>query len=263
MADQKMERNLRESRPRLSLNPYHGQVHEARVLAYGADKYAEGNFQGAPPAGVDPVQRIQDYVDAAARHLGKISQAISHARGTGGDLRAACAVVDDEASAGFPASMLPHLSHALAGLAIAVECAANDGLLAKDPGEPWRRDPAYAAVLARRGEGPKGLVQKDDPDAELARIRSTTAPPISPQPFDFAKAATIVEDTTGTFAKDVLLQAAAAAGFPVTTVGEREHTAAQAFAHRQLIRARNEYVPVEYLPVQLVVAMPANTEAGR
>lgn len=186
VGDMKILRNLRESRPELSILQYNGMVYGSRATEYGADKYARGNYFGAPPANVDPVNRFAEYISAAMRHLGKIAQAINVAKGTGGDQAAACAVVDDEASGGFPPSMLPHISHAIAGLMIAVECGINDGLLPADPGQPWKRHPMYADVLERRANGAKGnkleglrddqiraqqgLPQKDDPDAERRRV---------------------------------------------------------------------------------------------
>jgi hypothetical protein len=174
MADMKVLRNLRESRPMLSILPYNGEVHGSRGLEYGADKYARGNFFGPPPGGVDPVDRFLEYIDAAKRHLGKIAQEINVAKGTGKDPREACNCLDDEASGGFPASSLPHIAHAIAGLLIAVECGVNDGLLPADPGQPWKKDRLYAGVLERRETAAQGLPQKDDPDAERARVEKLT-----------------------------------------------------------------------------------------
>lgn len=190
VGDMKILRNLRESRPELSILQYNGMVYSSRATEYGADKYARGNYFGAPPANVDPVNRFAEYLSAAMRHLGKIAQAINIAKGTGGDARAACADLDTEASGGFPPSMLPHIAHAIAGLMIAVECGINDGLLPADPGQPWKRHPMYAEVLERRAAGSKGnkleglrddqiraqqgLPQKDDPDAERRRVEELT-----------------------------------------------------------------------------------------
>lgn len=171
MADMKMQRNMRESRPALSINQYNGTVHGVRATEYGADKYARGNYHGAPPEGVEPARRVAEYIDAAMRHLGKVAQAYNEALGTGKDPREALAVVDDEASGGFPPSMLPHLSHAIAGLKILVECAVHDGILPADPGQPWKQHAMYQGVLERRGQGGKpALAQKDDPDAERRRV---------------------------------------------------------------------------------------------
>lgn len=177
MSDLKATRNAQEAgsgfaRPRMSILQRHGLIHGCRGTEFGADKYARGNYFGPPPEGVDPVDRYLEYIDAAIRHLTHISQAINFAKGTGGDQRAACAVVDEDASSGFPPSMLPHHSHAIAGLMIAAECAVHDGLLPADPGQPWTRDPGYADAMARRGKPVRGaaLSQKDDPAAEERRI---------------------------------------------------------------------------------------------
>ncbi len=154
-----MKAGLTSSRPKLSIVGRHSMIHQTRGTEYGGDKYARGNYHGAPPAGVTPEARIMGYVDAAMRHLSAISDAYNRAVGTGGDARAAIALPDLEASGGFPASGLPHLSHVLAGLGIAVECAVADGLLPADPGQPWRA-----------GAREEGLPQKDDPAAERARV---------------------------------------------------------------------------------------------
>ena len=176
MSDLKAERNRREaarvSRPQLSMMPYNGAVHGVRGLAYGAAKYARANFFGPPPEDVDPVDRFLGYIDAAMRHLGKIAQAVNVAKGTGGDQRAACSVVDDDSSGGFPPSLLPHLSHAIAGLLIAVECGEHDGLLPGDPGEPWKAHPLYATVTRGSTEPTPELSQKDDPATERARVKA-------------------------------------------------------------------------------------------
>lgn len=190
MSDLKAKRDAREqascARPMLSLTQRNGLVHNSRGTGYGADKYARGNYFGPPPADVDPVDRFLGYIDAAMRHLTHVAQAINVAKGTGGDARAACAIVDEDASGGFPPSLLPHVSHAIAGLMIMVECGVTDGLLPADPGEPWKAHPMYAEVLARRATGKppsthygksdveiragQGLPQKDDPDLERARV---------------------------------------------------------------------------------------------
>lgn len=194
IGDKKAERDARErrsaARPMLSILPRNGMIHGSRATEYGAEKYARGNYFGAAPAGVDPVERFLNYLDAAMRHVTHVAHAINVAKGTGGDQRAACAVPDTDASGGFPPSMLPHLSHAIAGLLIAVECAVTDGLVPADPGQPWKNHPLYDDVLKRRAEGlaasshgktdteiraEQGLPQKDDPDAERARVTALVA----------------------------------------------------------------------------------------
>lgn len=153
-----MKHGLTSSRPKLSICGRHAQTHQCRGTEYGADKYARGNYHGPAPAGVTPEARIMGYVDAALRHLTAIADAYNRALGTGGDARAAIALPDLEASGGFPASGLPHLSHVLAGIGIAVECAVADGLLPADPGQPWKAG------------AEDSLPQKDDPAAERARV---------------------------------------------------------------------------------------------
>jgi hypothetical protein len=175
--DMKLLRNQRESRPMLSIVPYNGKVHGSRAMEYGADKYARGNYHGALPQGVDPVNSYLEYLDAAMRHIGKIAHAVNVAKGAGGDQKKACAAPDDEASGGFPASNLPHTDHAIASLLIAVELGAAHGLLPVDPGQPWKKDPLYAGVLERRGGADRraAIPQKDDPDAEHARVTAAAA----------------------------------------------------------------------------------------
>lgn len=175
-----MKAGLTSSRAKMSLVGRYSAIHQAAGTSYGADKYARGNYYGPPPAGVSPVDRFLGYIDAAMRHLTAISHAVNVAKGTGGDQVAACAVVDDEASGGFPPSMLPHISHVMAGLGIGVEVAVMDGLIPADPGEPWKAHPMYAEVLARRaasGKPATGLPQKDDPDAERARVEALASKP--------------------------------------------------------------------------------------
>lgn len=173
----KTDRNAAEARsaarPQLSMLPYNALVYQTRGTSYGGDKYARSNFM-SPPAGVDAFERFSEYLDAALRHLTKIAHAMTIARAHGTDRAAACAVPDDDGSPHFPPSMLPHLAHALAGLGIAVEIGVMGGLLPADPGEPWKQHPQYDEVLARRGATGAALAQKDDPDAERARISSAT-----------------------------------------------------------------------------------------
>ncbi len=160
-----MKHGLGGARPQMSILPRTGLVYGCRATEYGADKYARGNFHGPPPArlGSDAgAKRLLGYIDAGMRHLTHVSEAVNRALGTGGDVNAACAVIDDEASGGFPASNLPHLSHALASLLIGVSCAVDDGLLPPDPGQPWKQ------WLENGGE--IGLPQKDNPAIERERV---------------------------------------------------------------------------------------------
>ncbi len=162
-----MKHGLGGARPALSLVPRTGAIYGVRATEYGADKYARGNYHGPPPAKLGAnagVMRLLGYIDATMRHLMHVSDKINRALGTGGDLAAACACVDDEASGNFPASMLPHLAHALASMNIGISCAVDDGLLPADPGQPWKKVITVEA----------GLPQKDDPAAEKARVAALT-----------------------------------------------------------------------------------------
>lgn len=157
-----MKHGLGGARPAMSILPRTGLVHGGRAIEYGADKYARGNYHGAPPAKLGEhaeAKRLLGYIDAAMRHLTHVSDKINRALGTGGDVNAAASVVDDEASGGFPASNLPHLDHALASLLIGVSCAVDGGLLPVDPGQPWK------AAMPETG-----LPQKDNPAAERERV---------------------------------------------------------------------------------------------
>lgn len=154
-----MKQGLTGSRPALSILPRAPQLHECRVLEYGADKYARGNYHGAPPEGVSPAMRVLGYIDATMRHLARVANAANHALGTGGDVAAALSIVDDDGGGKFPASMLPDLSHAMTSLALGITVAVDDGILPMDPGQPWK-----AGADA-------GLPQKDDPASEKLRIR--------------------------------------------------------------------------------------------
>lgn len=159
-----MKHGLTGDRPQLSLIGEHSEIYQCRGTAYGAAKYSRGNYHGPAPEGVAPDARIMGYVDAAMRHLRAVAQAYNVALGTGGDTRAAIALPDMMASGGFPASGLPHLAHAIAGLGIAIECAVADGLLPADPGQPWKAGAPEAS-----------LPQKDDPAAERARVEALGA----------------------------------------------------------------------------------------
>ena len=158
------------AKPKMSILPLVGLTYGVRPIEYGADKYARGNYHAPPPPALDAdpqlaaVKRFLGYLDAAGRHIVETTDAINRALGSGGDLLAACRVVDDKMSGGFPPSMLPHLSHAIASLLIGVTCAADDGLLDKDPGQPWK------ALLAAAKPDSAIEDRKADPSSERRRI---------------------------------------------------------------------------------------------
>lgn len=158
------------AKPKMSILPLTGLTYGVRPIEYGADKYARGNYHAPPPPGLDDdpqlaaVKRFLGYLDAAGRHITETTDAINRALGSGGNLVAACRVVDDKMSGNFPPSMLPHLSHAIASLMIGVTCAADDGLLDKDPGQPWK------ALLAATKTDSAIEARKADPSSERSRI---------------------------------------------------------------------------------------------
>ena len=158
------------ARPKLTILPRHGLTHGTRAIEYGADKYARGNYHGAAPAelgegDVKAAKRLLGYLDAGLRHGTKVADAINRALGTGGDLRAAAAIVDDVPGGDFPPSGLPDLSHMIASILIGVTCAVDDGLLPADPGQPW-----VAALKKLTATTAEPLDQKDDPASERARV---------------------------------------------------------------------------------------------
>lgn len=157
-----MKAGLTSSRPKLSIVPAAGELYQCRAMEYGADKYARGNYHNGPPAGVTPAARVMGYVDAALRHLRAVADAYNRespvAQGPASlTFGAALAAQDTVASGGFPASGLPHLAHAMASVALAIQCGVDDSLLPDDPGQPWKngevtedRSPEAAARFGAR-----------------------------------------------------------------------------------------------------------------
>lgn len=183
-----MKAGLTSDRPKLSLMPTQAELYAVRALEYGAEKYKRGNYHGKPPAGVVPQARTLGYIDAAIRHLRKVSRAYNRSVGTGGDGIAAISVTDDVSSGNFPASRLPDLAHAAASIALAIECAVDDALLPEDPGQPWKRPGApsgddrspeavarfqAAAGMATAADEPSSFAVTDDTTGEtVAAFRS-------------------------------------------------------------------------------------------
>lgn len=165
-----MKQGLTSGRPKLSIVPGPGKLYGCRGLEYGENKYARGNYYGPPPATTTPVHRFLGYLDATHRHLDAVSDALNRALGTGGDITAACRLIDSVSSGGFPASGLPHVAHAMASLLLLITVGVEDGLLVEDPGQPWK-----AALAAAKDGNLADLPQKDDPAAERARVAALAA----------------------------------------------------------------------------------------
>lgn len=102
----------------LSLVPLRALLGAARVFAYGAKKYAAGNFLNAGLADA-PGER---YLSAALRHLLELQ----HPNGVID--RASLSALDDE-------SGLPHLDHLICGLLMLRSILVKEGVLPEDPGE--------------------------------------------------------------------------------------------------------------------------------
>jgi len=166
-----MKHGLTSSKPKLSIIGRRSMNYQTRGMEYGDDKYARGNYYNAPPAGVSRVERFMGYVDAAMRHLTDIALAYNYAKGTGGDVGAACSIIDDEINGEFPPSMLPHIALAAASMMVGIEVAVMDGILQADPGQPWKKHPLYQTVLEKRGLKVIDIPQKYDTEAERDRVQ--------------------------------------------------------------------------------------------
>lgn len=108
----------------------------ARAHQYGADKYQLGNYLREAPEGMTDMDRLLEYISAAQRHLAAWADSIIRHLGGGKnralDLDTACHAPDSE-------SGLPHAAHAAASLGMALQQAADAGLMPLDPGAPWEK----------------------------------------------------------------------------------------------------------------------------
>lgn len=107
----------------------------ARAHQYGADKYELGNYLRRPPEGMRDVDRLLEYISATQRHLALWADSIIRFLGDGVENRL---TVEEACFAPDAESGLPHGSHAAASLGMAVQQAADAGLMPLDPGTPWR-----------------------------------------------------------------------------------------------------------------------------
>jgi hypothetical protein len=106
----------------------------ARAHQYGAQKYEMGNYLRKPSAGTD-VDRLLEYISAAQRHLAQWADSIIRFEGKGLGAK----VRKDEAYFGADdESKLPHAAHAGASLSMALQQAADAGLIPLDPGITWK-----------------------------------------------------------------------------------------------------------------------------
>jgi hypothetical protein len=119
-------------------------VYCARACEYGSDKYERANFLRPVEDMRAAFLRYRAYLRACVGHLMKNLDDMERHQSvdprledTEGMKRAAFAA-DNEAGQSFPASGLPHVSHACASLNMAVTQAVDSDLLPADPGQPWK-----------------------------------------------------------------------------------------------------------------------------
>lgn len=127
MSDQKIK--AAAGKPPMALIPARALIGAARVFAYGAKRYAPGNFL---------VATLSDgagsrYISAAMRHLSEMQ--LPNGLHTAESL----ATRDEE-------SGLPHIDHVLCGLMMLRSILTKDGALAADPGVG--KDPIPVAALS-------------------------------------------------------------------------------------------------------------------
>lgn len=107
----------------------------ARATQFGSTKYALGNYLLPPPEGMTDEERLLNYIDAAMRHLTVWSDSIIRFIGGGRNaektLQEACYARDAD-------SGLPHACGAGASLSMALQQAADAGLMPLDPGITWK-----------------------------------------------------------------------------------------------------------------------------
>jgi len=131
-----MKEGLTNGKPQLSQLPQVGLVYTARAFEYGCSptKYERGNYLRPTVDTLADFDRLLSYLDALLRHATKVTTEMNRARGctdqTDADLKAAAMCIDKE-------SGLPHLCGMMASGMMAIQQAADAGLIPADPGRPW------------------------------------------------------------------------------------------------------------------------------
>lgn len=127
-------------------------TYTVRPCEYGSDKYERANYLRATGDGPHDVPTAEDfgrfraYLRAAVGHI--LSTLDSMERHQAQDpkledvegMKRAAYAVDTDAKPGqkVGASLLPHVANACASMQMAIEQAADCGLIPRDPGTPWR-----------------------------------------------------------------------------------------------------------------------------
>jgi len=133
-----MKEGLTNGKPQLSQLPQAGLIYTARAFEYGCSptKYERGNYLRPTVDTLADFDRLLSYLDALLRHATKLTTEMNRARGctdqTEADLKAAAMCIDKE-------SGLPHLCGMMASGMMAIQQAADAGLIPADPGRPWER----------------------------------------------------------------------------------------------------------------------------
>lgn len=129
-----MKEGLTNGKPQLSQIPHAAQVYASRSFEYGSQKYERGNYLRPTVDRLADFDRLASYLDAALRHITKVTTEMNRARGCTDkseiDLKTAAACIDVE-------SGLPHLCGAMCSIMMAVQQAVDAGLIPADPGQPW------------------------------------------------------------------------------------------------------------------------------
>lgn len=123
-----------------------GKVYSCRAHEYGSDKYERANYVRLSANAADAARNYRSYLASVDRHITAALDAMEYleAEFPGFEdaplsrLLEAVYAADTDASPSFPASTLPHISHAMAGLGMAITKAVRDGILPADPGQPWK-----------------------------------------------------------------------------------------------------------------------------
>lgn len=156
----KPPRDLKQTagKPQLSQHPRVPAIWGARVRAYGAKKYARGNYLRRKATPAEDLRRASDYADAVLRHL--LAQTDVWERVHGSAPQAASGA-DRHPEFGFlaldPESGLPHLAHALCSLEMLIAQMSDAGMAPADPGE-GNEPPITAASAGNTMGGGKGGV---------------------------------------------------------------------------------------------------------
>lgn len=122
---------------------YSTMVYIARASEYGSAKYQRANYIRPVDGTAADFKRLRGYLRAAKAHIVRALDSMERHQSADPELEDVAGMLDaayapdTDAGPTFPASRLPHLSHAAASINMAIEQATLYGLLPADPGQPW------------------------------------------------------------------------------------------------------------------------------